>query len=872
MKTNINFQKSYLTWICAIFFLCNVFVIQAQEKYHRVAFDATKEQLQSLHKKGFEADHFHHENGKIITEISDSDLKLLKKNKIKYKIKIRNLSKRIPKINKRIDKKNARKAAKNNIQQVPSPSNFSLGSMAGFHTHDEAIAALDKMRQLYPQLITAKSSIGTTAQGRSIYMVKISDNADTDENEDEMLYTSIHHAREPIGLSQNLFYMWYLLENYNSDPEIKILVDNTELYFVPIINPDGYIHNQQTNPNGGGYWRKNRRDNGDGTYGVDLNRNYGYQWAAPGGSTSNSSSDTYHGLSKFSEPETQAMRDFCNQHNFVAALNYHSFGNLLIHPWGYKPNTFTPDQSTFVEICTYMTEENSYTYGTANQTVNYYAGGSSDDWMYGEQNSKPKMFAMTPEVGSSGFWPASSSIIPLCNEVYPFNLKTMRMAAKYAKVTPANTNQTITNTSGSVAYSIKRFSLNQATWTVSLSSNSSYISSIGQPKQHGNIALLGTDNGAIDFQLKSTTPSGTQIPIVLTVNNGSWEYTTNITVTYNGGTTTCTATVPTGIFSSSVGSNTATIGWTAVAGATYDLRYRQVGTTNWTTSAENGTSKAITGLTPSTAYEVQLRSKCTDGTTSAYSASVNFTTTNSQTTYCASNGQNTNDEYISNVQLGAINKTSTAESGGYSDFTAESTSLTKGSTNTISITPTWTGTKYNEAYSVWIDYNQDGDFEDSGEQVWTKAASQTTPVSGNFTVPASVKEGSTRMRVSMKYNGIPTPCESFSYGEVEDYTVVIGGFSANTQTTSAPAKLTTSNIDLKDSDIIINPIPATDFIIIQMNNFNGSSYKIINKAGQMVKSGQMSENKIKVNELQAGMYFLSVTSDTKTITKKIILK
>ncbi|WP_438426342.1 M14 family zinc carboxypeptidase [Aquimarina macrocephali] len=1068
MKTNTNSLKSYIPWICTIFFLCNMFILQAQEKYYRVVFDTDKEQLEALQAKGLEADHFHYENGKVIAEISHSDLKLLRRNNVKYKIKIRNLSKRIPRINKRADRSNARKASQNNIQQVPSPSNFALGSMGGFHTHDEAIAALDKMRQLYPQLITAKSSIGTTIQGRSIYMVKISDNADTDENEDEMLYTSIHHAREPVGLSQNLFYMWYLLENYNSDPEIKILVDNTELYFIPIINPDGYIHNQQTNPNGGGYWRKNRRNNG-GSYGVDLNRNYGYQWAAPGGSSSTPSSDSYHGTSKFSEPETQAMRDFTNQHNFVAALNYHSFSNLLIHPWGYKANTFTPDQSTFVKICTYMTEENSYTYGTPNQTVGYTAGGSSDDWMYGEQSSKPKVFAMTPEVGSSndGFWPASSRIIPLCNEVYPFNIKIMRMAAKYAKVTPDNVNQTITNTSGTVAYSIKRFSLNQANWTVSLSSNSSHISSLGQPKQYGSITLLGTDNGAIDFQLKSTTPTGTQIPITLTINNGSWEYTTNVTITYNGGSTTCTATVPTGVSSSAVGSNTATIGWTAVAGATYDLRYRQTGTTTWTTSTENGTSKVISGLTPSTAYEVQLRSKCADGTNSNYSSSTNFTTTDVQLNYCASNGQSISDEYISNVKLGTINKTSTGGSGGYNDFTAESTNLSKGSANTITITPTWTGTKYNEGYSVWIDYNQDGDFADTGEQVWTNAASQTTPVSGNFTVPATAKDGNTRMRVSMKYNGIPTPCESFGYGEVEDYTVAIGGPSADTQDPSTPAGLTASNVaqttltlswnaatdnvgvtgydvyqgatnlgsvtattrnitgltantayqftvkakdaagnqsvasstlnittagtsstydvklritfdnypeetsweikdannqvvhsggtypsqpdgstlnitktldvgcytlvlkdsygdgiccsygngsyeltnstsgavlasgasftsedtknfcvgnaaihnfntdvktDVESSDIVIHPVPAKDFIIIRMNNFNGSTYRIVNKAGQIVRNGKMSENRIELNNLPSGMYFVSVKSDTKTITKKLILK
>ncbi|MGG5488433.1 GEVED domain-containing protein, partial [Gaetbulibacter sp. PBL-D1] len=86
-----------------------------------------------------------------------------------------------------------------------------------------------------------------------------------------------------------------------------------------------------------------------------------------------------------------------------------------------------------------------------------------------------------------------------------------------------------------------------------------------------------------------------------------------------------------------------------------------------------------------------------------------------------------------------------------------------------------TGTTYNEAYSVWIDYNRDGDFNDAGEQVWTQSPTQTTPVSGTFTIPTNAVENATRMRVSMKYNGVPTACESFTYGEVEDYTVVIQG-------------------------------------------------------------------------------------------------
>ncbi len=97
-----------------------------------------------------------------------------------------------------------------------------------------------------------------------------------------MLYTALTHAREPASVQQLLYFMYYILENYGVDDEITDIVDNTELYFVPCVNPDGYVYNQMESPQGGGMWRKNRRNNGDGSFGVDLNRNFGYKW---GGTT-----------------------------------------------------------------------------------------------------------------------------------------------------------------------------------------------------------------------------------------------------------------------------------------------------------------------------------------------------------------------------------------------------------------------------------------------------------------------------------------------------------------------------------------------------------------------------------------------------------
>lgn len=275
------------------------------------------------------------------------------------------------------------------------------------------------------------------------------------------------------------------------------------------------------------------------------------------------------------------------------------------------------------------------------------------------------------------------------------------------------------------------------------------------------------------------------------LSGGSQNYSLIVTGIIASGAT-CTVAVPGNVGVSGVGSNSAIISYDAVAGATYDVRYR-TGSDSWTTVSSASTSANLSGLSPVTSYEAQVRSKCSDGTTSAYSSSVNFTTTEVTLTYCASQGNNVSDEYIGRVQLETIDNTS-GSGGGYSDFTNLSTNLAKGSSSTITVTPFWTGTVYAEGYAVWIDYNQDGDFTDAGELVWSQAATTSTPVSGSFTVPSSAADGDTRMRVSMKYNGIPTSCETFTYGEVEDYTVSITGATADTEAPTVPGNLSASAI------------------------------------------------------------------------------
>ncbi len=267
---------------------------------------------------------------------------------------------------------------------------------------------------------------------------------------------------------------------------------------------------------------------------------------------------------------------------------------------------------------------------------------------------------------------------------------------------------------------------------------------------------------------------------------------------------------PTSLIASNIASTSLSLNWTASTDNMGVVGY-DVYQGNAVIETASGTSYNVTGLTANTAYQFRVRAKDAAGNLSGFSNTVSATTTASGgggTNYCTSASTNTNDEYISRVQLNTINNPSGAQF--YSDFTNLSTTLAKGEPHTITVTPTWTGTVYAEAYAVWIDYNADGDFTDSGEQVWSKAASTDTPNSGTFTVPAGATNGATRMRVSMQYNAIPTSCQTFTYGEVEDYTVVISNATADTQAPSVPTNLSASNV--AETSVSLNWTASSDNI------------------------------------------------------------
>jgi len=406
-----------------------------------------------------ELDHVSKNSGNSVTAfLSDEELKQTEANGFRTKTLIDDWHKYYDEViiprNREFEKKSESMLRKTNLV------NFDYGTMGGYYKLNEVYARLDKMFQLYPTLITAKQSIRLTNENREIYFVKISDNPNVDENEAEVLYTALHHAREPESMMQMIYFMWYLLENYDKDSQVKYLVDNREIYFIPVVNPDGYYYNATTNSSGGGMWRKNRRDNGDGTFGVDLNRNYGPMeyWNSPnGGSSTSPNSDTYRGVAPFSEPETDAIREFLSQHDISNCLNYHTFSNLLIYPYGALGKE-TSDSLIFRDFAKDMTQFNNYVYGTDDQTVGYTTRGNSDDYFYdGDTVANGKIFAMTPEVGngSDGFWPEQSRIIPLAEEnVFP-NLYWLWIADGYANVSKISYSKDLFSQDDTVYVSLK---------------------------------------------------------------------------------------------------------------------------------------------------------------------------------------------------------------------------------------------------------------------------------------------------------------------------------------------------------------------------------------------------------------------------------
>lgn len=282
-----------------------------------------------------------------------------------------------------------------------------------FHDYAELKTELMRMEKENPE-IAKVHVIGKSLEGRDILAIQINTTKASLEagksNKPGAIFLGAHHAREHLSVEIPMMMVDYLLKN-KADAKISALLDARDLWFVPMVNTDGAEYDISK----GNYlsWRKNRRPNGDGTYGVDLNRNYGYQWGT-GGSSTNTNSDVYMGPKPFSEPETQVVKSFVEGHlNAKILLSFHTYSELILYPWGHKYDSIEAkkDLAVFETMAQTMSAWNHYKPQQASDL--YIASGDTTDWAYGEHGIFAFTFELTPtSIFDGGFYPGQKVIDP----------------------------------------------------------------------------------------------------------------------------------------------------------------------------------------------------------------------------------------------------------------------------------------------------------------------------------------------------------------------------------------------------------------------------------------------------------------------------
>lgn len=367
--------------------------------------------------------------------------------------------------------------------------------------------------------------------------------------------------------------------------------------------------------------------------------------------------------------------------------------------------------------------------------------------------------------------------------------------------------------------------------------------------------LAGTPNDgsqAVTIPNASTTTGRIMVKgsnhIFFDVNNA------NITVNAGSGTVDVTAPTAPALSASGTTSTSTNLSWSGATDAVGVTGYDVYQGPSLIGSAAS-TAYTVTSLSPSTTYSFTVRAKDAAGNVSASSNTVSVTTSAGNTvSYCAASATNTGDERIGNVRFGTINNTSSGTAG-YENFTSVSTNVTRGSAYAISVTPVWTSTVYNEAYAVYIDYNGDGDFTDNGELAWSKTGSATTPATGSVTIPSTAAVGTTRMRVMMQYNSVPSSsCGSYTYGQVEDYTLNI--------VSSGRGEISVQDVL---TDVKLYPNPTKD--ILHISNTTNEDYRIFDMGGKLINSGKLERGSVNVSSLIKGAYMIQIGEISKRFIK-----
>ncbi|MEO8665983.1 MAG: M14 family zinc carboxypeptidase [Ignavibacteria bacterium] len=496
-----------------------------QPKYSEVRIFALNENdFKKMSGSGLIIDHSNRKPGKYLdTWLSEYELDQLKNSGVSFKILVDDWEKYYSE-----QKKMTQPEIDIQMDQAKEKDNVShsiYGTMGGYLKYSEVVAKLDSMRAEYPQFISEKFPIGNTFQGRTQWVVRVTHSPDAPTGRPEVFYNALIHAREPESMETQMYYFYWLFENYGKDPIATYILNTREIYWLPVLNADGYVYNETTNPGGGGMWRCNRH--GSGACGwVDLNRNYGifdfWNSSNEGSSTDSCSGgqSTYRGKSPFSEIETRNIMNFVNSRNFNTTFNSHTFGNYLLKPWDYIDPVPTPDDNKFNQFLSDMSQTSNYTTGTTSQTLGYFVRGGADDWFYNDSaHAGHNIFGITPETGGS-FWPSQSEIIPLAQNMLYSNQYMSLIAGAFIDPDSKVFNQQTYNPgeSGNLKIFFKNKGLlNASNIKVSLIPVSAKLTIPVQEYSYPSIASFVSDSSIFDFSIGANAFINTSLAARLSI-------------------------------------------------------------------------------------------------------------------------------------------------------------------------------------------------------------------------------------------------------------------------------------------------------------------------------------------------------------------
>ena len=290
-----------------------------------------------------------------------------------------------------------------------SPLKRFPGGDSIYHTYAQTVTELKSLAAQAPDLASL-FSIGKTVQGRDIWALRLCPGAKNDEPSKlpGALFIGEHHAREHLSNEVPLLLAKRLIEG-RQDPDVARLLKSRDITIIPLLNGDGAEYDVASD----NYrmQRKNMRDNGDGTFGVDLNRNYDWGWGGEGASA-DTSDETYRGTAAFSEPETQAVKAFIEARpNLAVLISYHTYSELVLYPWG-GSNAPIEDKEALKAYKAMAGEMGRMTGYTPEQSSELYvASGDLTDWSWGRHKIYSFTFEMMPSsMGGGGFYPGPAAI------------------------------------------------------------------------------------------------------------------------------------------------------------------------------------------------------------------------------------------------------------------------------------------------------------------------------------------------------------------------------------------------------------------------------------------------------------------------------